>query len=337
MLREDEMDAERSAHGGLVQALVLDGIGGARSVQLAEIDSLSLQSGEVLWLHWDRSHPQAQLWLRERSGLSPFACDLMLEEDTRPRQVQLDDQQILLFLRGVNLNPGADPEDMVSLRLFVEKQRVISLRQRQLRARAEVSAELRAGQGATTAHDLVLRLAELLTEKVNPLLSGLAEVLDSEEELLDADERYAPNHDKMLQARRQAASLRRFLAPQKEIFFQLASQALNSFVGDQARHWGELGNNLTRQLEELELIRERVGLVLESEHRRMSARMNRLMYLFAIITCFFLPLSFITGLLGINVGGIPGAGDTNGFYAVCFLMLLIAFGQWWAFRRLRWL
>lgn len=54
--------------------------------------------------------------------------------------------------------------------------------------------------------------------------------------------------------------------------------------------------------EELELTRERAALVLESEDRRRSERMNRTMYRFGIITCIFLPMSFVTGLLGINVG-----------------------------------
>lgn len=331
------MGVEPLGQQGLVQAMLLDGFGSARSIKLAELDDLELQPDEVLWLHWDRSHPLAQQWLRESSGLGEFACDLMLEEGTRPRLVQLDAQQLLLFFRGINLNPGADPEDMVSIRVFVDGQRVISLRQRQVRARAELSAELLAGKGAASAHELVLRLAELLTDKVDPLLIELTELLDEEEERLDVDERYAPNHDAMLQARRQAASLRRFLAPQKEIFFQLTTLSFSWFVGTDARRWSELGNSLTRHLEELELVRERVGLVLESEHRRMSARMNRLMYLFSIITCFFLPLSFITGLLGINVGGMPGSQDGDAFYIVCALMVSLAFAQWWVFRRLRWL
>lgn len=45
-----------------------------------------------------------------------------------------------------------------------------------------------------------------------------------------------------------------------------------------------------------------MGLVLEAEDRRLSVRMNRTMYRFGIITGIFLPMSFLTGLLGINVG-----------------------------------
>ncbi|MGO1273004.1 MAG: CorA family divalent cation transporter, partial [Pseudomonas helleri] len=122
------MQEEDNAQWGLVYALVLDGKGGARHIPRTELDTLELQSHESLWLHWDRSHPQAQTWLRGSSGLSDFSCDLLLEENTRPRLLTLPNNELLLFLRGVNLNPGAEPEDMVSLRIFGSSQRVISLR-----------------------------------------------------------------------------------------------------------------------------------------------------------------------------------------------------------------
>lgn len=320
---------------GLAEALVLDGQGSARRVSRDEIDTLQLQPTETLWLHWDRSHPGAQAWLRERSGLSEFVCDLLLEEGTRPRIVQPDKQQLLLFLRGVNLNPGAEPEDMISLRIFADKQRVISLRMRQLQARAELSAELDSGKGPTSAQHLVLRLSDLMTDKVEPLVVELSDLVDSEDDQIEQNANYAPDHNKMVAAKRRSASLRRFLAPQRDIFFEMAKDKLAWFVDDQGKDWNELGNSLTRHLEELELIRERVGLVLESEHQRMSGRMNRVMYLFAIITGFFLPLSFLTGLLGINVGGIPGSDHPDGFIIVCLLMLCFGLFQWWLFRRLR--
>lgn len=108
-------------------------------------------------------------------------------------------------------------------------------------------------------------------------------------------------------------------------------------VADDADYWNELYNRLTRNLEELELVRERISLIQEAEHRRITERMNRTMYLLGIITGFFLPMSFVTGLLGINVGGIPGADAPYGFVAACLLIGGLATFQWWIFRRLRWL
>ena len=330
------MFEEENAQWGLVHALVLDGKGGARSIARTDIDDLQLQDNQSLWLHWDRSHPQTRNWLRRSSGLSEFSCDLLLEENTRPRLVSLPDDELLLFLRGVNLNPGAEPEDMVSVRIFAQPRRIISLRLRPLRATDDLLEQFAACKGPKTASELILYLAQHLTEKVQALVADLSEIVDLEEDQLDADERYTPEHGNILQLRRRAASLRRFLAPQRDIYGQLARNKVPWFVADDADYWNELNNSLTRYLEELELARERVGLVLEAEDRRQSERMSRTMYRFGVITGIFLPMSFLTGLLGINVGGIPGSDSPYGFIVACALMVAVALGQWLLFRRLRW-
>lgn len=321
---------------GLVHAFVLDGCGGARSIGFSQLAE-PLAEGESLWLHWDRSYPQAQRWLRERSGLNEFACDVLLEENTRPRLLPLAGEQMLLFLRGVNLNPDAAPEDMISLRIFADRQRVISLRLRPLRSTEAVIRLLEEGHGPRTASEVLVYLADAMTDHVDGLVEEFAELVDVEEERLELDERYRPEHDSMLSLRRRAAGLRRFLLPQREIYAQLARNRLSWFVEDDADYWNELSNRLVRYLEELDLVRERVNLVLEAEQRRLSERMNRTMYLLGIITGFFLPMSFLTGLLGINVGGLPGAENPYGFAFACGVIALIAVFQWWVFRRLRWL
>ncbi|HKS12353.1 MAG TPA: zinc transporter ZntB [Pseudomonas sp.] len=330
------MFEEDNAQWGLVHALVLDGEGGARTIARTELDDLQLQPEQSLWLHWDRSHPQTRSWLLRESGLSEFACELLLEENTRPRLLPMADEQMLLFLRGVNLNPGAEPEDMVSVRIFAQAQRVISLRLRPLRASDEMLQQLAEGRGPKTASELLLVMGELLTEKVQALVTDLSELADDEEERAESDERYKPTQGALQQIRRRAAGLRRFLAPQRDIYAQLSRNKCSWFADNDGDYWNELNNSLIRYLEELELTRERAALVLETEDRKRAERMNRTMYRFGIITCIFLPMSFLTGLLGINVGGIPGSDSPYGFLYASLLVLGLAVGQWWIFRRLRW-
>lgn len=330
------MRETESEQHGLIHAFVLDGSGGARQIAYSDLPELQLAANESVWLHWDRGQPQAQDWLRRRSGLSGFACDVLLEENTRPRVLALPQEELLLFLRGVNLNPDAEPEDMVSVRVFADRKRVISLRLRPLRSTEVVIGLLSEGRGPKSTSELLLYLAEAMTERVDDLVTQLTERIDTEEERLEGDEQYTLEHASMLSLRRQAASLRRFLLPQRELYGQMTRNQPSWFAEDDTEYWNELSNRLIRYLEELEMVRERVNLVLESEHRRLSERMNRTMYLLAVITGFFLPLSFLTGLLGINVGGIPGAEFSYGFVVACMLIGGVALLQWWVLRRLRW-
>lgn len=322
---------------GLVHGYVLDGEGGARRISRNALDVLDLRPGESLWLHWDRGVPEARGWLRESSGLSPFACDLLLEEATRPRLVPLGAERLLVFLRGVNRNPGAAPEDMVSLRIYVDVRQVISLRQRPLRAVTALCEAFERGEGPRTASQVMLFLAGALTDGADALIADLGEQLDGVEDAQEANEKAVPDRSLLLALRRRAAGLRRYLAPQREIYAQLARNHLSWLAADDCDRWSELHNRLTRHLEELELARERVSLLQEAEHRRVTERMNRTMYMLGIVTGFFMPMSFVTGLLGINLGGIPGAEHPLGFFAACGLIALMAAFQWWLFRRLRWL
>lgn len=321
---------------GLLHAFVLDGQGGARSISFAQLADLQLATEESLWLHWERSHLHTEQWFRNSSGLNGFVCDLLLEESTRPRLVRLNNQEILLFLRAINLNAQSDPEDMISLRIFANAQHIYTLRQRPVQVTDELMAAFEKSQGPKNTSEVLLYFAQSLTDRVEAVVSELADAIDQEEARADIDEHYLVDPLSMLKARRRAANLRRFLAPQREVFAALTRAQESWFLSDDPMYWNELNNLLTLHLEELELTRERVGLILETEHRRRNERMSRTMYLLAIITGFFLPMTFVTGLLGINVGGIPGAEQPYGFLVSCLILTVLAFGQWLFFRWLRW-
>lgn len=331
-----EMQHSDRLSQGLLHAFILDGAGGAQAITYAQLGQLQLTEQQTLWLHLERSHSRTELWLREQSGLSEFACDVLLEESTRPRLLRLANQELLLFLRAINLNSQADPEDMISLRIFANAQYVYSLRQRPVQVTDELITAFSRGLGPKSASELLLYFAQSITDRVEDIVSELADRIDQEEARVDADERYVSDPLSMLKSRRRAANLRRFLAPQRGVFAAFTRTQESWFLSDDAMYWNELNNSLTLHLEELELTRERIGFVLETEHRRRNETMNRTMYLLAIITGFFLPMTFVTGLLGINVGGIPGSEQPYGFLLSCVLLAILAFGQWLFFRWLRW-
>lgn len=321
---------------GLLHAYVLDGKGSASALSFSQLANLQLSAEESLWLHWERNNQRAEQWLRENSGLNEFACDLLLEENTRPRLLRLTDQGLLLFLRAINLNPNAEPEDMISLRIFANAHHVYSFRQRPVEVADQLVRAFEKGFGPKNTSELLLFLAQGLTDRLESAVSQLADTVDQEEANTDNDERYAPALLPLLQARRRAANLRRFLAPQRDVFTMLALSSEPWFKEEDALYWNELSNRLILHLEELELTRERIGLVLETEHRRHNERMSNTMYILAVITGFFLPMTFVTGLFGINVGGIPGAEQPYGFIIASLSLATLAVGQWLFFRWLRW-
>src|SRR5690606_40786017 len=107
---------------GLVHAVLLDGQGGARTLDWAGVCQWEPSQG-LLWVHLDYTVEASSVWLYEQQDVPALVCDALLAQETRPR-VTLMHESLLVYLRGVNLNPAAEPEDMIAIRLWVTPGRV---------------------------------------------------------------------------------------------------------------------------------------------------------------------------------------------------------------------
>jgi len=319
---------------GLIFAFVLDGQGGGRSLDWAGVRAWQPTDG-VLWLHVDRTHPTTVAWLEDEAGLEPLVVDALTAEESRPRASRVGDA-LVVNLRGVNLNPGADPEDMVSVRLWIEARRVISCRMRRVLAVNDLREALEHGEGPVDAGDVLARLGMGLIERMSPVIDELADAVDRLEEDVggETDEAFRAA---LGETRRQLIALYRYLHPQRDVLRQLQGEGVSWLDADHRLHLHENADRSTRLVEELTAARERTVVVQDEFQSNLSFRINRTMYLLTVVATVLLPLSFVTGLLGINVGGIPGAENPLAFAIVVVLLALLVVLEVVVLRRLKWI
>ena len=131
----------------IIFAFEIMGDGAGREIFGDEL-SQSLAHNRSAWVYLDANHADTATWLAsEISYLDDIVIEALLDEETRPRFVPVNDG-VLLILRGVNLNANADPEDMVSIQIFIDLQRVVSVQKRPLRAAADIRSKLIKGEMA---------------------------------------------------------------------------------------------------------------------------------------------------------------------------------------------
>ncbi|UCE32538.1 MAG: zinc transporter ZntB [Burkholderiales bacterium] len=321
-----------SDQDGLLCAYRLDGRGGADELGWEDLGAVA--AGTFLWVHLHLEGEQARAWLRGPSGLSDIVVDALLSEDVRPRCTPMG-AGVLVNLRGVNLNPGADPEDMVALRVYVDAQRAVSVRRRKLMAVQDIRDALGAGRGPLDAGGFLVELSARLVERMGPVIAELDDQIDSlEDRALTAVQ--ASLRAELWNLRRVAIGLRRYIAPQREAMAQLAAEALG-WVDAQARQrLREVSDRITRYVEDLDAARERAVIVQDELATRLSEQMNRNTYVLSVIAAIFLPLGLLTGLLGINVGGIPGADKQWAFAQVTVGIVVVGVLEFLILRRMRW-
>jgi zinc transporter len=297
-------------HPALLHALLLDGNGGATALDTKQIAHWNELDGQI-WIHLDYTDKDAQTWLQSHSGLSQAAIDTLLADKVRPRTTTLENE-LLIALRGVNLNVNSDPEDMVSIRLLLRQNHLISTRKRRLQSVTQLIERLEKGTGPHTLSDLITELADGLTERIGSLVEELDLRLESLEEQLE--QQGSKNlREPLAEMRATNARLKRYLGPQKEALTQLIGSKSSLLSTDQRTSLFEINDHLTRHIEDLDMLRERAGAAQDSIMTQLSEQLNERLYLLAIISGLFLPLGFLTGLLGVNLGGIPGADSGSAF------------------------
>jgi zinc transporter len=318
-----------------ITGYLLDRRGGCREIGPPEIESWTPEDG-ILWLHVDRSSERGQRWLNsEQCGLPDHVCDALLIDEVRPRTLVVNDG-VMAVLRGVNMNDGAEHEDMVSLRLWVEEHRVIDLRHQKLRELSDVRDRLALGIGPKNTGDLLLELARTMVEHIEPVVDHLEdEVTDLELEL--APEHLQDSRETLSSIRRRTIRLRRYLAPQRDALTRMRVEAVSWKTPQQEERLRELVERITHTIEDLDWVREHAGVAQDELAGMQSEAARVAMYRIAIITGVLLPPSLLVGLLGANVNGIPGGEHPLAFPLLCLAILCLTIGEILYLRRIKWL
>lgn len=310
---------------------VLDGETSGTPLELA---ALAADDPRLVWIHLNGRHSDTKKFLKEQLQLDPMVVKVLLAEETRPR-IEEAEHGTLIMLRGLNHNPGPEPEDLVSMRLWIANRRIITVSRRRARAISELDDRIRSLRGPKNTGEFLAMLCGCLNDGIEPALQNLEEGLD------DLEDKASTTPDAHLRQdltgiRQQATLFRRHIAPLRDVVGRL--QQMDSLQLSKTDRWNMHDNldRLTRFVEELDATRERCQILQDGIDSALSARLNRNLYILSVITVIFMPLTFLSGLLGMNVAGIPGAAAPGAFLTVCGIALVLVIAQVLIFRRLKW-
>ena len=193
-----------------------------------------------------------------------------------------------------------------------------------------------AGNGPTGPGDFLENLADRLAFRMGTVISDVDDTVDELENEVLTEQSYELRQ-KIATVRRTAISMRRYLAPQRDVMARLHNEKVKWLSDMDRMRLREIADITTRYVEDLDAVRDRATVIQEELNNRLSEQMNKTMYVLSIVTGIFLPLGLLTGLLGINVGGIPGTENPWAFAVFCLILVGVAGGQIWLFKRKRWM
>ncbi|QOL25638.1 zinc transporter ZntB [Thalassotalea sp. LPB0316] len=261
-------------------------------------------TGEFDWYHLHSDH-ESSFELMKSLSLPLVAIEGLMAQETRPKLLELEDG-ILIYLRAINLNHQADHDDMVSLRIWISEGRVVTTTKkgRALRSIEEVVAATKSRNKVKSIQDLLCILVEKITDKICSEVESYDVALDTYEALLNTKPERI-NRQEVIEIRRQSAQIKRYIGPQREALdaMQIVFDTLSKI---QKFRLKEQTERIARYLETLDVMRERTLLIQDELRYQTAEAQNARMYVLSLVTAIFLPLSFLTGVFGMNVAGLPG-------------------------------
>ncbi|NIJ22142.1 zinc transporter [Sphingomonas naasensis] len=282
--------------------------------------ALGFRAG-LVWIHLTTNDARAKAWLGGEAGLSPYVIEALTAAETRPRCDPFGEGAVI-NLRGLSSDELAASDLLASIRIYAHDGCVFSVTRKALNALQPVRARVEAGK-ILDPGDLIAALALAITEELDPVVADLGDSLDDCEEQIAA--RHAFELRRMVnRVRSQAIGFRRFLNPQRAALEKLAAMPSDWLAEDDRLHLSAAADRAARMAEELESIRERAALTHETLTDLRSEQIDQRSLIIAVVAMVFLPLTFITGLLGMNVAGIPFAHEPWAFWGVFWFCVVIA-------------
>ncbi len=311
-------------------ALLLED-GAARRLGLDE--AAAWRGGGFLWVHLEGKDEADLAFLHAQPDIPDVAAGALTATETRPRCDRIDDAAIL-NLRG----PGElDPDDsdrLVSIRFWVNHCKILSLSRRKLGALDDVVRFMESGR-LHDSGDVVAAFARAISKQLDPQVAALSDTLDDVESKLEEESLYSLRRT-ITTVRSEAISFRRFVAPNRDALRTLVDLDFAWLADDDKLHIVEAADRFARMAEELEAVRERAALLHEQITDLRAEQIDQRSLLIAVVAFIFLPLTFITGLLGMNVAGIPYADEPWAFWAVVGFCVAIGLAVLAFFAREHW-
>ena len=313
---------------GLIWGLDFAGSGKA-PVPVRQCDSTP--AGEFRWLHLNLADHGTRLWIETRSGLPAELRELLLSSDNHQRAV-VEDGCVGCVLHDFERDFDiADTGRIGALRLALTPDLMLTTRQHPLRSPDIAWRRMERGASADTPGPALDLLVGAITGYIAEISRALGnEVQHTEDAFLE--DRHPPQQRDLIRIRRRLAQLHRMLHGMRGVFQRLEHDdelpaTLLPTVEKLTQRLQSFDADILGVQAQLRQLREDVDI-------QATQRTNQNLYILSIVTALLLPATLVTGLFGMNTGGMPFSQSPHGTLAATLLAGAVAGATYWL---LRWL
>ncbi|GLI06434.1 magnesium and cobalt transport protein CorA [Paenibacillus tyrfis] len=283
--------------------------------------------------YWIDAEPEDLDVLQPLFHLHELAIeDVLTEEEQRPK-IELYDSHYFIVVNSIRF----DDEEIFlrALNIFLGKHYIITItRQKinEIRALKPILWE----EEVTAPDQFLYHLIDLIVDNYTNVGDRIeAKIEKLEEDILMHTKKSHLNE--IIGLRSEILWLKKVLVPQKEVIATLHKKELKLVSEPLKKYFGDIYENAVKISETFETFRDLMANLREAYQSSLANRANEIMRVFTALTTIFMPLTFITGVYGMNFEYIPGLHWEYGGVAAVIVLALVGIFMFVLFRKKDWL
>lgn len=283
--------------------------------------------------YWIDADTEDLAVLQPLFGLHDLAVeDCLSEEEQRPK-LEVYENQYFLVINSIRF----DDEEIFlrALNIFLGKHYLITVTRQKINELRSVKPVLWE-QEVNRADRFLYHLVDIVVDNYFNVGDRIeAHIEQLEEDILMHTKKSHLNE--IIGLRSEILWLKKVLGPQRDVIGILNKRDLRLIDDELQKYFGDIHENAVKIYETFETYRDLMGNLREAYQSSLASRANDIMRVFTALTTIFMPLTFITGIYGMNFDYIPGMHDAYGSIVLLVIMALLGVGMFYLFRKKDWL
>lgn len=317
---------------------------GVRTLEIGELKKWDFHCEENLWIDiYNSSEGESQKLLSDVFGFHPLAIEDSFKylRDSAVHHPKIDDFQTYLFIifNGLKEQHKSFKYEMFPLSCFLGHNFLVTIHNEG--TENTITKNLKSILNDRTfkkGPDYLLNtILDDIVDRYYPILDNVETEIDKVEVELFEGTPGNPTLHRILNLKKDLIRLRRISSYQKEVLFKLTRGDSDLISLEESIYYRNVYDHLVRVSDTTESYRDYVAGMLDSYLSIVNNKMNEVMKFLTIIATIILPLSFITGVFGMNFEFIPFLHESSGFWFSLILMASVTIGMLMWFRRKKWL
>jgi len=288
-------------------------------------------SDGVTWFDINLADSADHEWLMAWREISEHTRTALLEPVRFSHYEQVPDGT-LLSMKTLRAIAQDDLTDVGDFKLLIGPAMAITLRSGEVAVVDQLRQNLPSNKSLVTAVDLLGFMATAMTNRMEPVISNLTQDIDDVEDAM-LDGGLIPPQQTLSEFQRRIFRTRRQVNYTQQVLEPMTTDPTLALDADDRETLVRASKHVARYLQRLDECRTRVQSLGDQIEAQRSEIMTRSSLNLTIVATVFLPLTFITGLLGMNVAGIPDQHNPYGFWLVTGLSVIVSMLVWLLLRR----